>query len=88
MPKAEFEPAVPASEQAANLTPHGHCGWPELITVKYIHYITHIIFFLVLQPRAGYGLLVSRGFLITHNDAPHSVGLLWASDQCVAETST
>jgi hypothetical protein len=30
----------------------------------------------------------SQGFLITHNDAPHSVGLLWTSDQLVAETST
>jgi hypothetical protein len=29
-----------------------------------------------------------RGFLITHNDAPQSVGLLWTSDQSVAETST
>jgi hypothetical protein len=29
-----------------------------------------------------------RGFLITHNDAPQSVGLLWTSDQLVAETST
>ena len=28
------------------------------------------------------------GFLITHNDAPQSVGLLWTSDQLVAETST
>jgi hypothetical protein len=26
--------------------------------------------------------------LITHNDAPQSVGLLWTSDQLVAETST
>jgi hypothetical protein len=26
--------------------------------------------------------------LITHNDAPQSVGLLWTSDQPVAETST
>jgi hypothetical protein len=26
--------------------------------------------------------------LIIHNDAPQSVGLLWASDQLVAETST
>jgi hypothetical protein len=41
-----------------------------------------------LQPSAGYGLLVSRGFLITHNDAPQSVGLLWTSDQFVAETFT
>ena len=30
----------------------------------------------------------SRGFLITHNDAPHSIGFLWTSDQLVAETST
>jgi hypothetical protein len=30
----------------------------------------------------------SRGFLITHNDGPQSVGLLWTSDQLVAETST
>ena len=27
-------------------------------------------------------------FSITHNDAPQSVGLLWTSDQLVAETST
>jgi hypothetical protein len=27
----------------------------------------------------GYGL-VTRGFLITHNDAPQSVGLLWTSE--------
>jgi len=26
--------------------------------------------------------------MITHNDAPQSVGLLWTSDQSVAETST
>jgi hypothetical protein len=30
----------------------------------------------------------SRGFLITHNDAPQSVRILWTSDQLVAETST
>jgi hypothetical protein len=30
----------------------------------------------------------SRGFVITHNDAPQSVGLLWTSDQFVTETST
>jgi len=29
-----------------------------------------------------------RGFMITHNDAPQSVGLLWTSDQLDAETST
>jgi hypothetical protein len=29
----------------------------------------------------------SRGFYTTHNDAPQSLGLLWASDQPVAETT-
>jgi hypothetical protein len=29
-----------------------------------------------------------RGFLITHNEASQSVGLLWTSDHLVAETST
>jgi hypothetical protein len=29
-----------------------------------------------------------RGFLITNNDAPQSVGLLWTSDQLAPETST
>jgi hypothetical protein len=40
------------------------------------------------SPVAGFSLLVFRGFLITHSDAPQSVGLLWTSDQSVAETST
>jgi hypothetical protein len=30
----------------------------------------------------------SRGSEITHNDAAQSIGLLWTSDQPVAETST
>jgi hypothetical protein len=30
----------------------------------------------------------SRGFVITHNDMPQSVELLWTSDDFVAETST
>jgi hypothetical protein len=33
-------------------------------------------FVVALQLSAGYGLLVTRGFLMTHNDAPQSVGLL------------
>jgi hypothetical protein len=39
------------------------------------------------SPVAGFSLLVFRGLLITY-DAPQSVGLLWTSDQSVAETST
>jgi hypothetical protein len=40
------------------------------------------------QPSRGLWPPRFRGFLITHNDAPPSVGLLWTSDQSVAETST
>jgi hypothetical protein len=47
-----------------------------------------ICFFLALQPSASFGLLVHEVFVITHNDAPQSVRLLWTSDQLVAETST
>jgi len=38
----------------------------------------------------GLGLPHSQDlfFWITHNDAPQSVGLIWTSDQLVAETST
>jgi hypothetical protein len=50
--------------------------------------IIYLLFSLVLQPSAGYDLLVTRGFLITHNDAPQSVGLFWTSNQLVTETST
>ena len=32
---------------------------------------------------SGPGRPHSRGYWITHNDAPHSVGLLWTSDQLV-----
>ena len=37
---------------------------------------------------SGPGLPHSRSFSITHNDLPQTVGLLWTSDQLVAETST
>jgi hypothetical protein len=47
-----------------------------------------IVFVIFHSPVAGFGLLVFGGFLIKHNDAPQSVGLLWTSDQSVAETST
>jgi hypothetical protein len=40
------------------------------------------------QPDSGLSPPRFRGFLITHNYAPQSVGLLWTSDQSVAETST
>jgi len=39
------------------------------------------------HPLVGHGLL-TIGALRSHSDTPHSVGLLWASDQPDSETST
>jgi hypothetical protein len=49
-----------------------------------------ILLFIFSGNAAQHGLWPprSRGFLITHNDAPQSVGLLWTCDQPVAETPT
>jgi hypothetical protein len=60
----------------------------EVISKNVTYKEYYYLFSLALQPSAGYGLLVSRDFLITHNDAPQSVELFWTSDQLVAETST
>jgi hypothetical protein len=38
------------------------------------------------QPLVGQGLLIIEA-LRSHSDTPHSVGLLWTSDQPIAETS-
>jgi hypothetical protein len=46
-----------------------------------------ILFSLALELNAIYGVLGSRCSLITLNDAPYSVRLLWTVDQLVAETS-
>ena len=45
-------------------------------------------FYGACSPIAGYGLLILEVFEITYLDTPQSVGLLWTSDQPVAETST
>jgi hypothetical protein len=52
--------------------------------------INMIYYFIFSGSAAQHGLWppCSRGFLITRNDAPQSVGLQWTSDQLVAETST
>ena len=52
-----------------------------------IFYIIYFFSFGATAP-SGPGPRHSRGFQITHSDAPQSVGLLWTSDQLVAETST
>jgi hypothetical protein len=45
-------------------------------------------FLLAQQTPSGPGPPHARGSEITHNDALHSIGLLWTRDQLVAETST
>ena len=44
--------------------------------------------FVFCSPLTGLEPPSLRSFLITHNDEPQSVGLLWTSDKSVAETST
>jgi hypothetical protein len=63
----------------------------NLKNINYVFIIgsaNFILFSLALLPSTGYCLLISRGFFITHNDMPQSVGLLLTSDQPIAETST
>jgi hypothetical protein len=68
---------------SGNLKPNYLLG-AEISTVMYVYiYIT----FSGSAAQCGLWPPRSRGFLITHN-APQSVGLLWTSDQPVAETST
>jgi len=40
------------------------------------------------QTPSGPGPPHYRGFIIAHNNAPRSAGLVWTSDHSVAETST
>jgi hypothetical protein len=47
-----------------------------------------LLLYMAWQPPGGPGTPNSRGFQITHNDVPQSVGLLWTSDQFVAEAYT
>jgi hypothetical protein len=44
-------------------------------------------FLVARQPVVGQGLLIVEASR-SHSDTPHWVGLLWTSDQPVAETST
>jgi hypothetical protein len=62
------------------------------MTIKHTYYYYYYYYYLFIFSGsvAQRGLWPPRslGFLITNNDAPRSVGLLWTSDQLVAETST
>jgi hypothetical protein len=53
-----------------------------------VYYYYFIIVFSGSASQSGLWPPRPRGFLITHNDAPQSVQLVWTSDQLVAETST
>jgi len=44
-------------------------------------------FFMMQQPLVGQGVVVLEASR-SHSDTPNSVGLLWTSDQPIAETST
>ena len=49
----------------------------------------YIYFFMALAAQSqAMASSVLRFFEITHNDTPQPVGLLWTSDEPVAETST
>ena len=60
--------------------------YPIINMCNYIYYNYYfvIVCFWLDSPPSGPWLPHSRGFYITHNDAPQSVGLLWTSDQFVA----
>jgi hypothetical protein len=45
------------------------------------------VYFMARQPPVGQDLLIIEASR-SHSVTPHSVGLLWTSDQVVAETST
>ena len=60
---------------------------PHRLKLVWNNVIKNITFFGVTVP-SGPWPPHSWGFWITHNDALQSVGLLWTSDQLVAETST
>jgi hypothetical protein len=47
-----------------------------------------LLFYFSVTAPSGSGPPNSRGSLITHSDSPQSEGLLWTSDELVAETST
>jgi hypothetical protein len=50
--------------------------------------LQHVFFSpLVQQPLVGHGLLIIDASR-SHSDTPHSIGLLWTSDQPDAGTST
>ena len=62
-------------------------GWPARRAL-FVFLALQAIVVVFSQPGSGLSPPRVRGYLITRNDAPQSVGLLCTSDQSVAETST
>jgi hypothetical protein len=52
-----------------------------------LEFLADAIFTMAQQPTVGQGLIIIEASL-SHTDTLQSVGLLWTSDQSVAETST
>jgi hypothetical protein len=44
--------------------------FPFVVAINYL-----LLFSLAMQPTAGYGLLITRDFLITHYEVPQLVGI-------------
>jgi len=57
-------------------------------TVKSTALFVSFVLILARQLSVGHGLLIHEISIITHDDAPQSVRLIWTSDQLVEETST
>jgi hypothetical protein len=60
-----------------------------ILSLLFILIIIIIIIIIIISGSAvqrGLWSPRSRGFVITHNDAPQSAGFPWTSDQLVAET--
>ena len=68
----------------------GVCGliWNYVVEYCLLSWRYNPLWLYFHSPVVCFSLLVFRGFLIIHNDAPQSVVLLWTSDKSVSETST
>ena len=83
--------ALVARSLSLELARHKHRLTNQLVSCKILFsYSIRIIFcsFLARQPPVGQGLLIHEVSRSHTNDAPQLVGLLWKSDQLIAETST
>jgi hypothetical protein len=61
---------------------------PHFLLLKILYLFIYLFIFSGSAAQRGLWPPRPRGFVTIHNDAPQSVGLLWTSDQLVAETST